>query len=468
MGRQRRKDLYPATVRTKQGAATSENRRFQPEFRVYRRASGRSSLDPPAAGQYSPLPMPNYRSIRCITIALAALFAPGSFHGVDAQQPQPAAGVLVLRNGNVLKGAVHRQGSHFRIVNEGSELQIPASQVEMVCGSLVEAYEQRRQQRVGNATDAHLELARWCLRHGLLAEAAREILDARTDDPGHPALRNLDLQLQQGLADEASRLQRERDAVALASHVEPAATEEAAQPERLIEPTAEVQEKFVRSIQPMLIHGCTTSGCHSPNSRQTMELDRWALEGSGIPMLIRKNLEQVLAQVDVDDPASSPLMRRARQAHGIRNQPLSTPLAPYQTAILIEWLNEAAGVQPQTPLPAEPSVDPNAVNPLLIEQGSPMEGEVTEAMVDEAALELMNRGKAKTRIAFTPRDQFDPEIFNRRQARAKSKKSEVAEEVAGQATEEGALIPDSIELTPTAPASAEESADLPAEVPSRD
>jgi hypothetical protein len=199
-----------------------------------------------------------------------------------------------------------------------------------------------------------------------------------------------------------------------------------------------------------------------------MELDRWALEGSGIPMLIRKNLEQVLAQVDVDDPASSPLMRRARQAHGIRNQPLSTPLAPYQTAILIEWLNEAAGVQPQTPLPAVPNVDPNAVNPLLVEQGSPMEGEVTEAMVDEAALELMNRGKAKTRTAFTPRDQFDPEIFNRRQARAKSKKSEVAEEVAGQATEEDALIPDSIEFTPTAPASAEESADLPAEVPSKD
>jgi hypothetical protein len=410
--------------------------------------------------------MPNYRSIRCITIALAALFALGSFRGVDAQQPQSAAGVLVLRNGNVLKGTVHRQGNHFRIVSEGSELQIPASQVEMACASLVDAYEQRRQQRVGNATDAHLELARWCLRHGLLAEAAREILDARTDDPGHPALRTLDLQLKQGLADEASRLQRERDAVALASHAEPVSSEPVAQPEHVIEPTSEVQEKFVRSIQPMLIHGCTTSGCHSPNSRQTMELDRWALEGSGIPTLIRRNLEQVLAQVDVDDPASSPLMRRARQAHGIRNQPLSTPLAPYQTAILIEWLNEAAGVQP--PLPAEPSVDPNAVDPRQIEPAMASEGEVTEAMVDEAALELMNRGKAKTRTAFTPRDQFDPEIFNRRQARAKSKKSELAEEVSSQATTEDGLIPDSIEFTPTAPASAEESADLPAEVPNRD
>jgi hypothetical protein len=412
--------------------------------------------------------MPNYRSIRCITIALAVLFALSAVRAIDAQQPQPAAGVLVLRNGNVLKGTVQRHGGHYRIENEGSVLQIPASQVEMACASLIDAYEKRRQQRVGNATDAHLELARWCLRHGLLAEAAREILDARTDDPGHPALRTLDLQLQQGLADEASRQQRERDAVALASHSEPVATEEVVQPERMIEPTADVQEKFVRSIQPMLIHGCTTSGCHSPNSRQTMELDRWALEGSGIPTLIRKNLEQVLAQVDVEDPASSPLMRRARQAHGIRNQPLSTPLAPYQTAILIEWLNEAAGVQPQPSLPPEPGVDPNSVDPRLIEQTTAAAGEATEAMVDEAALELLNRGKAKTRTAFTPRDQFDPEIFNRRQARAKSKKSESAEGQVEEAASGEEFIPESIEFTTTAPASAEESADPPAEAPSRD
>lgn len=414
--------------------------------------------------------MPYHRSIRCITIALAAMFALAAAHSVDAQQApqQPAAGVLVLRNGNVLPGVVHRQGNHYRVENEGSVMQIPASQVDMACASLVDAYEQRRQQRVGNATDAHLELARWCLRHGLLAEAAREILDARTDDPGHPALRTLDLQLQQGLADEASRLQRQRDAVALASHVEPAAPEEAELPERLIEPTPEVQQQFVRSIQPMLIHGCTTSGCHSPDSRQAMALDRWALEGSGIPTLIRKNLDQVLAQVDVEDPASSPLMRRARQAHGMRNSQLSTPLAPYQTAILIEWLNEAAGVKSEAPLPASLSADPNAVDPRLVEQTMAGGGEVTEAMVDEAAQELLNRGKAKTRTAFTPRDQFDPEIFNRRQMRARSEKSELAEDLADGATSGDEFIPESIEFTPTAPASAEESAALPAEVPSRD
>lgn len=411
--------------------------------------------------------MPHDRSIRCITLAFGAVFALVGIrgaHGQEAPARQSAAGVLVLRNGNVLSGVVHRQGSHYRIENEGSVLQIPASQVEMACASLVDAYEQRRRQRVGNATDAHLELARWCLRHGLLAEAAREILDARADDPGHPALRTLDLQLQQGLADEASRQQREREGVALAAHTEPAAPEEIAQPERMIDPKPEVQEKFVRSIQPMLIHGCTTSGCHTPNSRQTMELDRWALEGSGIPTLIRKNLEQVLAQVDVEDPASSPLMRRARQAHGLRGTRLSTPLAPYQTAILMDWLNEAAGVAPEPSTTNTPAVGQNA-GPNLTAASAEAEGEVTEAMVDEAARELLNRGKEKTRTAFTPRDQFDPEIFNRRRARAESKK---ASDKSADASTGDVYVPETIDFPPRAPESAEESPDLPTESPSRD
>jgi len=42
-----------------------------------------------------------------------------------------------------------------------------------------------------------VELAYWCLRQDLLARAERELNDVRTLDSGHPALRSLDLQLQQ-------------------------------------------------------------------------------------------------------------------------------------------------------------------------------------------------------------------------------------------------------------------------------
>jgi hypothetical protein len=405
--------------------------------------------------------MPYDRIIRCITIFLGALFALAGT-GLFAQQPapQPTLGVLVLKNGNVLTGSVVRQGEHFRIEKEGSVLQVPGTQVEMACASLVDAYEQRRQRRVGNATDAHLELARWCLRHGLLAEGAREILDARTDDPGHPALRTLDLLLQQGLADEANRLERSKNAVVPAAHAEQAAQPVETQELRTAT-TPALQELFVRSIQPMLIHSCTTTGCHHPDSRQQMQLDRWALEGSGIPKLIAKNLDQVLAQVDVEDPASSPLMRRARQAHGMRNERLSQPLAPYQTAILMEWLNEAAGVKPAAEQGGVEINDPAATP--VDESYAAEDGEdITDAILDERAQELL--GGRKTRTVFTPRDAFDPEIFNRRAARAKSKPDPASDtEAAEETTHRQEYVPDSVELDAMGPVSEADLESPPAE-----
>lgn len=157
-------------------------------------------------------------------------------------------------------------------------------------------------------------------------------------------------------------------------------------------------------------------------------------------------------------------MRRARQAHGLRGTRLSTPLAPYQTAILMDWLNEAAGVAPEPSTTNTPAVGQNA-GPNLTAASAEAEGEVTEAMVDEAARELLNRGKEKTRTAFTPRDQFDPEIFNRRRARAESKK---ASDKSADASTGDVYVPETIDFPPRAPESAEESPDLPTESPSRD
>lgn len=398
---------------------------------------------------------PPNRFFALASVAVVSLALAGGAN-LCAQHPAPAPGVVVLRNGNALAGVVQRVGGHYRIENAGAVLQVPVGQVETACASFEEAYELRRKQRVGNSADGHLELARWCLRHSLLPQAAREILDARTDDPGHPALRSLDLQLQQGLADEASRLEREAkaQAVALAAHQQPVAPEPYIAAERNIDPSAEAQEKFVRSIQPMLIHNCTTSGCHSASSTQQLQLDRWALEGSGIPALIRKNLDQVLHQVDAEDPPSSPIMRRARQAHGFRNERLSKPLEPYQAALLLEWLNQAAGVEPDVE-PADELAPPETIP-------GDAEKTFTEEMLDEAALELLGDRRPKT--AFTPRDAFDPEIFNRQRSAVQKK---TARPVVDEAMTNDEFIPDTIEFA-TGTATVEESEALPAEEPSRD
>jgi hypothetical protein len=316
----------------------------------------------------------------------------------------PAAiGVVVLRNGNVLAGGVRRSGDYYLVEQAGAALQIPVEQVETACSSLAEAYELRRQNRVGTSADAHLELARWCLRHNLLDQAAREALDARTRDPGHPALASLEVQIRQMLKIEASRRDRvEMGAIAGGSlpnilhDGEPSAG-------LALTPSTAAQSQFVRSIQPMLIHGCATGGCHQVDSPQQMRLDRWALDGNGNPELIRRNLDAILAQINPEDPASSPVMLRARQAHGVRNNAMSRPLATYQAALLLGWLNEAAGV---VPTPPTESAELDAAE----------ETESAQPQDDSRPITGKPIPVLPTSADFTPRDAFDPEIFNRRAA----------------------------------------------------
>jgi hypothetical protein len=330
-------------------------------------------------------------------MALVALLAISRTTPAD----EPAAlGVLVLRNGNVLRGAVRAANGYYSVEQAGSSLQVPAEQVEMACRTLEEAYERRRTDRVGNFADAHLELARWCLKNGLLSQAAREVLDARTRDPGHPGLPTLDSAIRLGLELEASRNAKGAGG-ATGGAGEAAPADPASQttsvdqppPTPFLDPSVEAQTQFVRSIQPMLVQNCATGGCHHTGSSVKMQLDRWALEGNGNPELIRRNLDAVLAQINAEDPPSSAVLVRSRQSHGGGQYGRSKPLSTYQAAILLEWLNEAAGFEPE-----ETSVEPP------VEQPAAPNVEPSLAQPSAAA------------IRFKPRDAFDPEIFNRRMA----------------------------------------------------
>ncbi len=346
--------------------------------------------------------MPGCRSIRRALGNLSrGVVAAATFLGLS---PATAAeGVLVLRNGNVLSGAVTLSGEHYRVDSAGASLQIPLDQVEAACRSLDEAYELRRRDRVGSTADSHVELAQWCLRHDLMNQAAREILDARTIDAGNPSLPGLDLQLRQRLELRASR-EADLQRAAAEQAAKPAAGElESFQPHTL-DPSTEAQEQFVRSIQPMLIHSCATSGCHQPGSRQRLQLDRWALEGNGSPPHIRRNLASVLEQINKDDPPSSPLVQRARQAHGLGRR-TSRPLATYQAALLLDWLNQAAGVESATAVEVGPEDAPGREDEPGAEPAVPPGVPAGSASLGAETPHLRE---------FTPRDSFDPEIFNRR------------------------------------------------------
>jgi hypothetical protein len=365
----------------------------------------------------------------CTALSLALALAR------PARCVEPVGGVIVLRNGNVLEGSVSRGDGYYVVEHQGASLQVPADQVERACASLVEAYELRRQERVGASADSHLELARWCVRNQLLDQAAREVLDARVRDPGHPRIADVEMQIRQALEIEAARRARAHQ-VQTTSFNEPAEYAAATLLAPLVTPSIEAQTQFVRSIQPMLVQSCAVGGCHQPSAPQKLQLDRWALEGNGNPDLIRRNLDNVLSQIDAADPASSPLIIRARKAHGNARAGLSKPLTSYQAAIVLDWLNAAAGVTPA------PTGDPAA----------PVDSQLEPEPIDETAATSTPTGQLQppTRKAFTPRDPFDPEIFNRQIAPSPDAlESTAAAEPAGVPEAELDAIGDAVESAAT-------------------
>src|SRR5690606_35299186 len=106
-----------------------------------------------------------------LTPLLLALLVPNS---TDAQE------VVLLRNGQVFRGAVFDEGVRLLVQLEGSgQIVLPREQVAVRCGSLAEACDFKRSLLHPGDFNGHLELAEWALRQRLFPEAADALLTAQ-------------------------------------------------------------------------------------------------------------------------------------------------------------------------------------------------------------------------------------------------------------------------------------------------
>src|SRR4029078_1613753 len=102
---------------------------------------------------------------------------------------------VVLRNGEVLSGQIRRLADRYICVPNGTEMRVPARDVDFVCKSLDEAYQVQRNRVIAGRIDDHLNLADWCLRQKLLGYAAGEIGKAMEIDPRNSRLMAFDRRL---------------------------------------------------------------------------------------------------------------------------------------------------------------------------------------------------------------------------------------------------------------------------------
>jgi hypothetical protein len=363
----------------------------------------------------------------CLVWCCALSWTLGTCLADDAAPAKPSdqPSILVLHDGGVLVGTISRTADRYLVSRAGSEIQVPIASVLTTCNSLQEAYEHRREKMSRPTVNAHLALAEWSLRYGLLPQAARELLDARGLEPLHPRLKLLERRLMAASQPRSPK----QDIVVAATHEEPINTNaNAADSDTMFaaDLPKEAIERFTRKVQPILVNNCTLSGCHQPGGEQPFQLDRALLHGLANRRSTMKNLAATLALVNREQPHLSPLLTVPRRSHGGMQSPVIGPRQQVAFNHLGDWVKL---VTPPTSEEQDvlPPGEPDAAS---LDTGSSPQAPPRNATIDASSdvaqahyLEDADIASPKRKAirygarlqAWQPKDPFDPEIFNRQQ-----------------------------------------------------
>ena len=221
----------------------------------------------------------------------------------------PAEKILLLHNGKVIQGTIQQGSTGYVVIKPEGRLVLPFEQVRLEADDVEDAYRQQHNALPDHSAAAHTELARWCLTYGLKDQARAELREALRREPGSLTAKNMLQRIDDQLlaTKELPMVKPKNGQYSLLGDVKPLATVEA-----LGGLPREAANEFVSRVQPLLVNRCATAGCHGPGSDNQFELQRAKL-GKGSPKSYsERNLAAVLARIDRDRPASSPLLTKLR------------------------------------------------------------------------------------------------------------------------------------------------------------
>jgi hypothetical protein len=248
-----------------------------------------------------------------------------------ADLPPSPEQLVMLRNGEILRGRVTRQDDHYLVTIADGELRLRVSDVDSVCQTLEDAYQARRARITVSRADDHLDLADWCVRQGLPSDAARELSCALALEPRNPRITLIDRRLEELLAPPPPP----RAAVAKPPSGPRVTDEDLDRMVRALPPPA--IESFTISIQPLLVNSCATAGCHGSANKGNYSLIRVPGERYGNRRLTQRNLHETLSWIDFQTPQRSRLLVAAGQPHGPERCAVFDPQGTKYRELLI-WI----------------------------------------------------------------------------------------------------------------------------------
>jgi hypothetical protein len=325
------------------------------------------------------------------------------------QSLAPTCGLLVLKNGQVIEGEVMRAGDYFLVTRgEGVELRMEADKVECVCASLAEAYEFKVRRLPPASARSRIELARWCLRHDLMAQCRDQLAEAELVEPNDVHVKDLKQRL---------KALDETPLPSTPARVAPTLPVESLEQTLAALPRGSV-ERFGAVVQPILLNRCAANQCHGPNSKSEFRLLRPPQGQTVSRRFTQRNLYATLKQLSPSSPDQSPLVLKAGEPHGSSLAPLFDKHSANQLAELVAWARLAttssappASIRPTSILPGHATLSQAPTD----RQGAPV-GPVENSASVVKTMRPSSDAPApiNDRATAAPRDPFDPEIFNRR------------------------------------------------------
>ena len=96
--------------------------------------------------------------------------------------------VILLRNGEIIRGDVTRIDDRYRVVVPSGEITVRQSDVQCCSPDIEGIYCYRLKLISQDSVQDHLELAQWCQRVGLVEQAADQLSRAKALDANHPLI----------------------------------------------------------------------------------------------------------------------------------------------------------------------------------------------------------------------------------------------------------------------------------------
>lgn len=366
---------------------------------------------------------------------------------VSAQQ-----NVVLLKNGNVLKGVVQRDGMRVEVRSSSGTLIIDMDSVDFFCESMEEAYRLRQASTDPNDLEKQVQLLRWCMKHKLYREAQEQIDVLQMLPIKATRLDYLNRQVNVAIAQQKRKVQQEfqnlqpriaenpispaAGEIAQVGYEQPieimplpdAGSNSLAQPIPKLASKRDIEEfsksfpgelvsHYKRKIEPDMIRNCSNAGCHNSSHEGFPLLNKGYGRRVEVPKLYsQRNFYRMMKFVNLDQPLESVLFQKATQPHGGQDEAAYVPNRK-ETKTLEQWLLSIATPEAQRAYQQKQFEIANAENMNLPGNSIPP---IQETHVQQASAVLPDSSipsvpnLAPRAQTFTPKDPFDPEIFNRK------------------------------------------------------